>query len=174
MNGAKPAAIKSALMNLSVWASAGKKSRAKVVFPAPLGPAMMMIFFKFRSGFNDFKLSRMVFNILINNVDDHLNNHGFLHHAHGQWKLAPAFDLNPFPDKERALKTWISEDAGDTASLAEAVAVAPLFGFTHGTESTVLEEVKSAIGHWKSIARSIGMSAVDISSFAPAFEYTEL
>lgn len=117
---------------------------------------------------------RMVFNILINNVDDHLNNHGFLHHAHGQWKLAPAFDLNPFPDKERALKTWISEDAGDTASLAEAVAVAPLFGFTHGTESTALEEVKSAIGHWKSIARAIGMSAVDISSFAPAFEHTEL
>lgn len=117
---------------------------------------------------------RMVFNILINNVDDHLNNHGFLHHAHGQWKLAPAFDLNPFPDKERALKTWISEDAGDTASLAEAVAVAPLFGFTHGAESTVLEEVKSAIGHWKSIARAIGMSAVDISNFAPAFEHTEL
>ena len=37
---------------------------------------------------------RLVFNILINNVDDHLNNHGFLHHAFAQWKLAPAFDLN--------------------------------------------------------------------------------
>ncbi len=117
---------------------------------------------------------RMVFNILINNIDDHLNNHGFLHHAHGQWKLAPAFDLNPFPDKERALKTWISEDAGDTASLAQAVAVAPLFGFTHGAESAVLKEVKSAIGHWKSTARTIGMSAVDINSFAPAFEHPEL
>jgi hypothetical protein len=46
LNGAKPAAIRSALMNLSVWASAGKKSRANVVLPAPLGPAMMMIFFK--------------------------------------------------------------------------------------------------------------------------------
>lgn len=114
---------------------------------------------------------RMVFNILINNIDDHLNNHGFLHHAHGQWKLAPAFDLNPFPDKERALKTWISEDAGDTASLAQAVAVAPLFGLTHGAEFAVLKEVKSAIGHWKSIARTIGMSAGDINSFAPAFAH---
>lgn len=117
---------------------------------------------------------RMVFNILINNVDDHLNNHGFLHHAHGQWKLAPAFDLNPFPDKERALKTWISEDAGEAASLAEALAVAALFGLSHGTESAVLEKVKSAIGNWKTIARSIGMSAVDINSFAPAFEHPEL
>ncbi len=47
LNGAKPAAIKSAFMNRSVFASAGKKSRANVVLPAPLGPAMMMIFFKF-------------------------------------------------------------------------------------------------------------------------------
>ena len=117
---------------------------------------------------------RMVFNILINNVDDHLNNHGFLHHAHGQWKLAPAFDLNPFPDKERALKTWISEEAGETASLAEALAVAHLFGLSHGTKSAVLDEVKSSVVNWKSIARAIGMSAVDINSFAPAFEHPEL
>jgi hypothetical protein len=56
LNGAKPAAIKSALINLRVWASAGKKSRAKVVLPAPLGPAMMMIFFKFKRYFLDFML----------------------------------------------------------------------------------------------------------------------
>ena len=31
-------------MNFSVFASAGKKSLAKVVLPAPLGPEMMMIF----------------------------------------------------------------------------------------------------------------------------------
>ena len=117
---------------------------------------------------------RLVFNILINNVDDHLNNHGFLHHAHGQWKLAPAFDLNPFPDKERALKTWISEDAGETASVGEALAVAPLFGFTSGAELTVLSQVKLAVGRWKDIAKTIGMSAADIDDFAPAFAHPEI
>jgi serine/threonine-protein kinase HipA len=117
---------------------------------------------------------RLVFNILINNVDDHLNNHGFLHHAHGQWKLAPAFDLNPFPDKERALKTWISEDAGEAASVGEALAVAPLFGFTSGAELTVLSQVKLAVGRWKDIAKTIGMSAADIDDFAPAFAHPEL
>jgi serine/threonine-protein kinase HipA len=30
---------------------------------------------------------RLVFNLLITNVDDHLQNHGFLHVAHGQWRL---------------------------------------------------------------------------------------
>ncbi len=117
---------------------------------------------------------RLVFNILINNVDDHLNNHGFLHHAHGQWRLAPAFDLNPFPDKERALKTWISEDAGETASVGEALAVAPLFGFTSGAELTVLSQVRLAVGRWKDIAKTIGMSAADVDDFAPAFAHPEL
>jgi serine/threonine-protein kinase HipA len=36
---------------------------------------------------------RIVFNMLITNVDDHLNNHGFLHVGHGQWRLAPALLL---------------------------------------------------------------------------------
>ena len=54
----------------------------------------------------------MAFFILITNVDDHLHNHGFLHASHGQWRLAPAFDLNPFPDRVRELKTWISEETG--------------------------------------------------------------
>jgi serine/threonine-protein kinase HipA len=117
---------------------------------------------------------RLVFNILINNVDDHLNNHGFLHHAHGQWKLSPAFDINPFPDKERALKTWISEDAGEVASLADALAVSHHFGLAHGAEFKVLDEVKAAVTKWKAIAKAVGMSVEDIAAFAPAFEHPEL
>lgn len=117
---------------------------------------------------------RMVFNVLINNVDDHLNNHGFLHHAHGQWKLAPAFDLNPFPDKERALKTWISEDSGDAASLAEALHAAPLFGLSARAAQSVLHEVKTAVSRWKEVARSIAMTARECARFAPAFAHPEL
>jgi serine/threonine-protein kinase HipA len=117
---------------------------------------------------------RMVFNILINNVDYHLNNHGFLHHAHGQWKLAPAFDINPFPDKERSLKTWISEESGDVASLSDAVAVANLFGLRADIAAATLEQIKTVIKSWKTQARAIGMNAVDIKSFEPAFMHPEL
>ena len=55
---------------------------------------------------------RIVFNLLSTNVDDHLQNLGFLHVSNAQWRLAPAFDLNPFPDKDRESKTWLSADAG--------------------------------------------------------------
>lgn len=39
---------------------------------------------------------RMVFNVVINNTDDHLRNHGFIYHARG-WELSPAFDLTICP-----------------------------------------------------------------------------
>ncbi len=48
---------------------------------------------------------RIAFSILITNIDDHLRNHGFLHVDRGQWRLSPAFDDNPFPDRAPELKT---------------------------------------------------------------------
>lgn len=42
---------------------------------------------------------RAVFNVLVGNRDDHLRNHGFLRAPTG-WTLAPAFDVNPNPDKD--------------------------------------------------------------------------
>lgn len=36
---------------------------------------------------------RLIFNLTIDNTDDHVKNHGMLHVNHGQFKLAPAFDL---------------------------------------------------------------------------------
>lgn len=44
-NGDNPYAIRSALIKLTVLASCGKNSCAEVVFPAPLGPAIMIICF---------------------------------------------------------------------------------------------------------------------------------
>ena len=51
MKGDRPAAIRSALTNNGHSASRGRNSRAKVVFPAPFGPAMMKQtgFFRFIS-----------------------------------------------------------------------------------------------------------------------------
>jgi hypothetical protein len=38
----------------------------------------------------------MVFNILCNNNDDHLRNHGFLWDGKG-WRLSPGYDIVPSP-----------------------------------------------------------------------------
>lgn len=116
---------------------------------------------------------RMIFNILINNVDDHLKNHGFLHTTGDQWVLAPAFDLNPFPDKMRALKTWISQKSGEFASLDEALAISKSFELSNKEAKVILSEMRSIVSTWKFIAQNLGMHARDIDQYAPAFEYQE-
>lgn len=55
---------------------------------------------------------RLVFNHLITNVDDHLQNIGFLYVGNNQWRLSPAFDLNPFP----RIKTTKSVSRGEVSS----------------------------------------------------------
>ncbi len=62
---------------------------------------------------------RLVFDHLITNVDDHLHNIGFLYVDKNLWRLSPAFDVNPFPDKDRESKTWLSEDTGPITSIQQ-------------------------------------------------------
>lgn len=116
---------------------------------------------------------RLVFSILITNVDDHLRNHGFLHSGRGLWRLAPAFDLNPFPDRIRELKTWPSEETGPEASIEAALSVRGYFGLSHDRAGTILGEVEAAVGTWRSEGRSLGMTRREIDQFADAFEHAE-
>jgi serine/threonine-protein kinase HipA len=116
---------------------------------------------------------RIAFSILITNVDDHLLNHGFLHANHGQWRLAPAFDLNPFPDRIRELKTWISPESGPEATVDALLSVAPYFKVQKARAKEILAQVERAVAGWRGEGRSIGMSDAELEPFAPAFEHSE-
>jgi serine/threonine-protein kinase HipA len=116
---------------------------------------------------------RMAFSILITNVDDHLRNHGFLHAEHGLWRLAPAFDLNPFPDRARELKTWISADTGPEATVDALMSVIAYFRLSLPRAKTILREVERAVARWREVSRSLGMSKREMESFADAFEHPE-
>jgi serine/threonine-protein kinase HipA len=116
---------------------------------------------------------RIAFSILITNVDDHLRNHGFLHVEGGRWRLAPAFDVNPFPDRVRELKTWITEDAGPQASVDSLLAAAPYFQLSAARAREILGEVEGTVARWRHVGRAIGMTELDIEQFADAFEHEE-
>ncbi|WP_316157800.1 type II toxin-antitoxin system HipA family toxin [Cupriavidus sp. BIC8F] len=119
---------------------------------------------------------RLAFNLLITNVDDHVQNHGFLHVAHGQWRLAPAFDINPFPDKDQELKLWLDEAYGPVDSIEAVVSVAGYFRLDAAAVQRVLGEICTAIGSWATVAISaaVGMSGHDLEDFAPAFENEQM
>jgi serine/threonine-protein kinase HipA len=116
---------------------------------------------------------RIAFSILITNVDDHLLNHGFLHANHGQWRLAPAFDLNPFPDRVRELKTWISPETGPEATVEALLSVAPYFKIHKVRAKKILADVERAVAGWRGEGHSLGMSDAELEPFSPAFEHSE-
>jgi serine/threonine-protein kinase HipA len=116
---------------------------------------------------------RLVFSILITNVDDHLRNHGFLHAGHGLWRLSPAFDINPFPDRSRELKTWPSEETGPEATIDAALAASRLFGLASPRAKEIIGEVESVVSKWRMEARGIGLKSSEIDQFADAFEHPE-
>jgi serine/threonine-protein kinase HipA len=116
---------------------------------------------------------RIAFSILITNVDDHLRNHGFLHADRGQWRLSPAFDINPFPERVRELKTWISEDAGPDSSIDALLSARGYFGISPMRAKQILSEVDAAIATWRIVGRSLGMTAHELNAFTDAFEHIE-
>jgi serine/threonine-protein kinase HipA len=119
---------------------------------------------------------RMVFNLLITNVDDHLQNHGFLHVERGLWRLAPAFDVNPFPDKDRESKTWLSEQDGPITDLQMLLARAPYFALDPEQALAILAEVHAAVSNWRPLALSpeVGLRLAELNDFAPAFEHEQM
>jgi len=114
---------------------------------------------------------RIIFNVMISNLDDHLRNHGFLYEGDGKWRLSPAYDLNPVPieEKPRELTTWISEE-GPQASLELAYKAAPFFALNDQQAKDIVCEVSRAIANWRTTARQLRMRTVDIDVYASAFE----
>lgn len=113
---------------------------------------------------------RIAFSILINNVDDHMRNHGFLHVGHGLWRLSPAFDINPFPDRFPELKTWISHDTGPEASLAALRSEASYFRVNPAQCEAIIAQVTAAVANWKPVGANCGMTKMELDAFADAFE----
>ncbi len=116
---------------------------------------------------------RIAFSILITNVDDHLRNHGFLHADRGQWRLAPAFDINPFPERARELKTWVSEESGPEATIEALLSVTAYFQLSRARALTILAQVEAAVATWRDEGRAIDMTCQELENFADAFEHRE-
>ena len=114
---------------------------------------------------------RLVFNHLINNVDDHLQNIAFLYSGNNRWRLSPAFDLNPFPDKSPESKTWLSEDTGPITSVSQLLDQAFRFELAVSDAQAILAQTRAAVSRWPDLATSpeVGLSTRELADFRPAF-----
>lgn len=118
---------------------------------------------------------RVVFNVLISNVDDHLRNHGFLWRGRAGWSLSPAYDLNPVPAdlKARVLTTSIDLDDG-TCSLDLLESASPYFALTLAQARAIIKEVATVTAAWRETAKAVGARPAEINRMASALEHDDL
>lgn len=110
---------------------------------------------------------RVAFNILTAHRDDHLRNHGFLRSNAG-WELAPAFDLNPMPDKpEHELAIDAADHTGDVRLLIE---TAEYYRLSSSGAERIIDEVRGALGTWEAVAKRANLGPLEMDALAEAID----
>ncbi len=114
---------------------------------------------------------RMVFNMTVGNVNDRLDNIGFLRTQSG-WRLSPIYSIRPTPltVARRHHATGVTADC-DAPSIEKAVSVAPYFGLTkRQARERALEIVGFCGANWKKIAQNLMCDPIEIDIMHRAFE----
>lgn len=111
--------------------------------------------------------SRVVFNLLVSNTDDHLRNHGFILLPGKGWRLSEAYDMNPVPESH-GLRLNISE--GDNAmELDLARSVAPYFRVAASAADEVIARSRAVVTRWRELAVRLGIPAREQERMSSAF-----
>jgi serine/threonine-protein kinase HipA len=116
---------------------------------------------------------RVLFSILISNLDDHLRDHGFLYDtAKRGWRLSPAYDLNPVPRDVKApfLSTFVNEK-DNSASFELVLSTAQYYGLPPADARQIVKETLTAVSGWRKAAAKLGISKREIERMASAFEH---
>lgn len=108
---------------------------------------------------------RMVFNILIDNTDDHEKNHVLLMNDRGEYELSPAFDVLPSGQALGYQQMRVGSEQAD-ATLANAMSECRLFGLKPTQASEEVRAVVVAVSGWQAHFDSMGVLPADITSLA--------
>jgi serine/threonine-protein kinase HipA len=96
------------------------------------------------------------FNVFAHNRDDHSKNIGFLMNEHGEWKVAPAYDLT-FSNSGHGMHSTMVSGESANPTQAHLMELARYFNMKNGKE--IIEQVQSVVYNWKTYANECGVSA---------------
>lgn len=108
---------------------------------------------------------RMVFNILIDNTDDHEKNHALLMTDAMEYELSPAFDVLPSGQAIAYQQMRVGEDGADS-SLANAMSMCRMFALKEAEATASVRRVSRVVDGWKAHFAERGVVARDIESYA--------
>ena len=108
---------------------------------------------------------RMVFNILIDNTDDHEKNHVLLMTDRGDYELSPAFDVLPTGQALGYQQMRVGADMADS-TLRNALSEHAQFGLKRAEAEVEIRAVAAVSGGWKAHFAAAGVRPADIDSLA--------
>jgi serine/threonine-protein kinase HipA len=104
---------------------------------------------------------RMVFNILIDNTDDHEKNHALLRQADGTYALSPAFDVLPAAQGLGVQAMDVGE-RGTESSIDNAMSQAAAFGLRRDAATKIVSAIAAVVDQWREHFQAAGVRDVDI------------
>jgi len=108
---------------------------------------------------------RMVFNILIDNTDDHEKNHALVRGADGFYALSPAFDVLPAGQGLGYQQMRVGA-LGHESSMDNALSQARAFGLTDAQAQLTMAEIVSQVTQWKVVFKGLNVRDTDIDLLA--------
>ena len=108
---------------------------------------------------------RIAFSVAVNNTDDHMRNHGFLH-TRGGWTLSPVFDINPNPDPSAERVTSVGGATAPNACLEALFQMASAFDINEADARQLWRDLVAVISRWREFAATRGIRPPEQDEFA--------
>ncbi len=115
--------------------------------------------------------TRILFNVLVSNTDDHLRNHGFILEPGRGWRLSAAYDMNPMPGSS-GLKLNISEN-DNALDIDLVLSVAHYFRVAEDDAFAIMKHCVSVVRQWRKVATALKLAEREQNSMALAFQLAE-
>lgn len=130
---------------------------------------------------------RMVFNILVNNDDDHLRNHGFVlmespeqpaergaqepqENVTLAWRISPLYDVMPRPVHSHYRRLHLGIGAfGKEATLVNALSWCERFGLNRTDAIAEIDRIWRVVREWRNYFDASGVTDADINAVSSAF-----
>lgn len=108
---------------------------------------------------------RMVFNILMDNTDDHEKNHALIVTEALQYGLAPAYDVLPSGQALGFQQMRVGEQAADS-TIDNALSMSGLFALSKEEAVSEARAVARVVSRWKEHFTWRGVTAADVEQYA--------
>jgi serine/threonine-protein kinase HipA len=114
--------------------------------------------------------TRMVFNIMARNQDDHTKNHAFIMDAQGQWSLSPAYDIcYAYKPGSR----WIDQHQMSCNGKRDDFTLTDIYAAASAADikqpEKIISRVTDALSYWVEIASMVGLGQRETQAIQSTF-----